>query len=195
MDQIQKCPFCHKDALFSRELCPNCGYASKWEERGEPDLHLDANCKVPAYTEVLEEHMSQPQKRGRLLLALSCGMLVLPLLAWNAVNLCLCMSMDSIGRLHILSPLLLLCGTSWLSWKAWGGRTWARVSIGALAAIAGAAMSAYAARPPYGREKIASIAFLASAVFSIVALYSAYVILLSKDIMDFMHLQARHCKK
>ena len=43
MKQIQKCPHCHKDSVFSHNICPNCGFESKYEERGEPDYKLDEN--------------------------------------------------------------------------------------------------------------------------------------------------------
>ena len=69
MKQIQKCPHCHKDSVFSHNICPNCGFESKYEERGEPDYKLDENGKVPSYAFVMEEHMTQCQRHGRILLA------------------------------------------------------------------------------------------------------------------------------
>ena len=82
MKQIQKCPHCHKDSVFSHNICPNCGFESKYEERGEPDYKLDENGKVPSYAFVMEEHMTQCQRHGRILLGVIMGLLGAPLLTW-----------------------------------------------------------------------------------------------------------------
>ena len=86
MKQIQKCPHCHKDSVFSHNICPNCGFESKYEERGEPDYKLDENGKVPSYAFVMEEHMTQCQRHGRILLGVIMGLLGAPLLTWAATN-------------------------------------------------------------------------------------------------------------
>ena len=39
---IQKCPHCHRDVIFSRDICPACGHSSTEEERSEiTDLERD----------------------------------------------------------------------------------------------------------------------------------------------------------
>lgn len=192
MNQIQKCPFCRKDALFCGEICPNCGHASKWEEREEPNLCLDSNGRVPVYTETLEQQLSPTQKRGRMLFCVVYGMLIFPLVAWNTINLFLSFSMNNLEQLSVFPPLLYLSLALFLTRFAWLGRQWARISTAAFTLFAGIILTVSLLIPFWGSSSISS---LAGTVYGAVAFISAIILFSSKDIADFMNLQARQKNK
>lgn len=190
MKQIQKCPHCAKDALFCGDLCPSCGHTSRLEERGEADLARDARGRLPVYTAGLDDELSPPQRRGRLLLGLVLGLLALPLAAWNAVNGCLLLTTDQGHELPWGRALLLLLGASVVLWKAWVGRRWAW-----LAGVAGAVVGGFwlLARLALrlGADRVRPLDWLTGAVLGVICLWCAWVLGRSRDIAEFRARQER----
>lgn len=190
MKQIQKCPHCAKDALFCGDLCPNCGHTSRLEERGEADLARDARGRHPVYAAVLDEELSPPQRRGRLLLGLALGLLALPLVAWNAVGGCLLLTTDQGHELPWVRALLLLLAAAVVLRKVWLGRRWAwRVGVAA-AAVGGIWLLVRLVLALAG-GRAQPLDWLTGAVLSVVCLWCAWILGRSRDVAEFMSRQSR----
>ena len=190
MKQIQKCPHCAKDALFCGDLCPNCGHTSRLEERGEADLARDARGRYPVYTAGLDEELSPPQRRGRLLLGLSLGVLLLPQVAWNAVNLCQVLMTDQGHELPWGRALLLLLGASVVLGKAWQGRRWAWRASVAAAAVSGIWLLGRLVLALAGGRAL-PLEWLAGVVLGPTCLWCAWILGRSRDVAEFMSRQSR----
>lgn len=190
MKQIQKCPHCAKDALFCGDLCPNCGHPSRLDERGEADLARDARGRLPVYIASLDEELSPPQRRGRLLLGLALGLLALPLAAWSAVNLYLVLMTDQGHELPWGRALLLLLGAAVVLATAWQGRRWAwRVSVAA--AAAGGLWLLVRLVLALGGGRALPLEWLAGVVFGPTCLWCAWILGRSRDVAEFMSRQSR----
>ncbi len=191
MNQIQKCPHCAKDALFCGDLCPNCGYESRLEERGEADLTCEERGRYPVYTAGLDEELSPPQRRGRLLLGLALLLLALPLVVWNAVNVCLLLTTDQGHELPWGWALLLLLAAAVVLRKVWLGRCcWAwRIGVVAAAVSGCWLLVRLAVRLSDGRAQ--PLDWLTGAVLSVVCLWCAWILGRSRDVAEFMLRQSR----
>jgi len=177
---IHKCPHCKNDVIFSREVCPACGYRSAEHERLE-STYVGDEAKlgfVPAYTRDIEEQMNETQKRGRVVLSLVIGMILAPQIVFNVV-LGFWLSVSFKG-------LLALAVTTWLTRKLWFGFRWTKAVITYAVGFTGLAgivilLLRFSALNP--------VAKLACGVFGVVYLWCAWQLLQSKDIPEFMTVQ------
>lgn len=179
---IQKCPHCKRDVVFSRQICPACGHASPEQARGEATYMGEAARRgaAPLYTEEMETRMNAVQRRGRLQTGLVIGMLLAPLVAWNAVELFWL-------RPRPL-PVALLAGLAWLCRRLWQGRRATRLPLGVLAAASGLVGLALLAA---GRAEGNPVWFLACLVFGMVYLWCGWILLRSRDLPEWLAYQRR----
>ena len=180
MNQIGKCPHCGKDSLFTRGICPNCGLTSKPEERGKPDFLLDANGKLPSYTETLEEEMTVSQKHGRILIMLCTLLIGVPLLAWTCVAIF--QSFENSFHPPIFPPLAMSSLAAYLTYRLFELARWARWSLCALAVIA----SIVFARTLHSDASFALYASIA--LYAAINLSAVLMLASSKDITDYLNL-------
>ena len=178
MNQIGKCPHCGKDSLFTRGICPNCGLTSKPEERGKPDFLLDANGKLPSYTEVLEEEMTVSQKHGRILLMLCTLMIGLPLLAWTGVVFF--QSLENSFHPPVFPPFAMLCLDIYITYKLFSRTRWTRWALCILATTA-CIIFASSVHTHEGFSLITSIT-----LFSVINLSAAMMLATSKDVTEYL---------
>lgn len=178
MNQIGKCPHCGKDSLFTRGICPNCGLTSRPEERGKPDFLLDANGKLPSYTEVLEEEMTVSQKHGRILIMLCTLMIGLPLLAWTSVVIF--QSQENSFHPPVLPPLAMLCLDIYLTYKLFARSRWARWAL-CLLAVTACIVFTSSLHTNKGFNFLTSII-----LFSAINLAAALMLATSRDATEFL---------
>jgi hypothetical protein len=191
MKQIEKCPHCHKDAIFIRKLCPNCGLDSESADRGEPDYKADERGRLPSYVFLLEETLSVPQQHGRILLATICALLLLPVAALNVVNVYLLLDPSRTLSIPMGRSLLLLAFCLWLVYRVWHGRSFSQWLLMSWAVLSGFGLLVYALRH-YILEALANpVALLAAMVFGVVNLWCAWQLWRSRIIPDFVDRQRR----
>lgn len=183
---IQKCPHCKHDVVFSREICPACGLASTDEERGEA-TYMGDEARLglaAAYTEEMETRLNETQRRGRLQTALVIGMLVAPWIVLNTVGVFWL-------RLRF-SGFMALVLMSWLGWRLWfGGRIvrhilWVAAAAGGMAGLAYCVMHIQTINP---------VALLACLIFGLVYLWCAWILLLSRDLPEWLRYQRMRLKE
>lgn len=179
---IQKCPHCKRDVVFSREICPACGHSSAESARG-PATYMGDEARLglaPAYTEEMETRMNAVQRRGRIQTGLVIGLLLAPLVAWNAV------------ALFWLRPrfgaFALLAVSAWLCWKLWWG---SRLARHVLWVAAGAAGLAGWVNLAMRRATLGPVWLLACLVFGGVYLWCAWMLLRSTDLPEWLSYQRR----
>ena len=132
MKQIQKCPHCHKDSVFSHNICPNCGFESKYEERGEPDYKLDENGK---------------ERHGRILLGVIMGLLGAPLLTWAATNVFLLTDENRTMEIPLFRVFLACVIVGWIFWTIWNnGYRWLTRGVMAVSFLGGFWMLGWAVK-------------------------------------------------
>ena len=181
MNQIGKCPHCGKDSLFTRGICPNCGLTSKPEERGKPDFLLDADGKLPSYTEALEEEMTTSQKNGRILIMLCTLLIGVPLLGWTGVAIF--QSFENSFHPPILPPLAMAALAAYLTYRLFERVRWTRWALCVLAVLASIVFARTLHAEP-GFVFYASIA-----LFSAINLAAVLMLATSRDVTEYMNLQ------
>ena len=185
MNQIGKCPHCGKDSLFTRGICPNCGLTSKPEERGKPDFLLNADGKLPSYTEVLEEEMTISQKHGRILIMLCTLMIGLPLLAWTSVVIF--QSLENSFHPPIFPPLAMLCLDIFTTYKLFARTRWARWAL-CLLAVTASLIFASGVHTHEGFALVTSIT-----LFSVINLTAALMLATSRDATEYLTRNGAKC--
>ena len=181
MNQIGKCPHCGKDSLFTRGICPNCGLTSKPEERGKPDFLLDANGKLPSYTEVLEEEMTVSQKNGRILIMLCTLLIGVPLVGWFGVALF--QSFENAFHPPIFPPFAMSVMAGYLTYRLFERTRWARWTLCALAVFA----SVVFARSIHAEPGFALYASIV--LYSAINLAAVLMLAISRDVTEYMNMQ------
>ncbi len=196
MKQIQKCPHCHRDAVFTREICPNCGYTSKYEDRGEPDYKADeANKRIPSYAAIMEEHMTVAQRHGRILLGLVMGLIGAPLLAWGIVNVYLLMDPNLTMEIPLFRVFLCCVALGWMDWEIWhSGRKWLVRGLMMIAFFGGLFMLGRACFLLFNKDFDNPVLLLGFLVFGVVYLWCAWQLFRSKDIPEFLRMQRQKAK-
>ena len=77
---IERCPHCHEDVMFTRDICPACGHTSSEDERVE-QTDLDARrqeARTPVFDLPFVTAMTVAEQRGRLELSLITVVFLLP---------------------------------------------------------------------------------------------------------------------
>lgn len=180
---IQKCPHCKRDVVFSRDICPACGYEAADSER-LPATYMGDEARLglaPMYTEEMETRMNAVQRRGRIQTGLVIGLLVAPLVTLNTVGI------------YWLRPTaygaLALAVEGWLCWRLWNGSRFARHVLWAAAGAAGlAGLAAVITRG----TALDPVRFLAYLVFGIIYVWCAWILLRSRDLPEWLSYQRRH---
>jgi len=178
MGQIGKCPHCGKDSLFTRGICPSCGLTSRPEERGKPDYLLDADGRLPAYTESLEEEMTTAQRHGRILMGLCILLIGIPLVAWTAVVLF--QSLENSFHPPVFPPMTMLCLDAYFSYRLLLRARWARHALCALALLS----SIVFATGVHTREGFMLAASIT--LFAAINLAGALMLALSRDVTEYL---------
>jgi ribosomal protein L32 len=199
MKQIQKCPHCHKDSVFSHNICPNCGFESKYEERGEPDYKLDENGKVPSYAFVMEEHMTQCQRHGHILLGVIMGLLGAPLLTWAATNVFLLTDENRTMEIPLFRVFLACVIVGWIFWTIWNnGYRWLTRGVMAVSFLGGFWMLGWAVKMIVQIAKksgdVNPVLLLGCLVFGTVYVWCAWQLWRSRDIPEFLRMQYQKMK-
>ena len=199
MKQIQKCPHCHKDSVFSHNICPNCGFESKYEERGEPDYKLDENGKVPSYAFVMEEHMTQCQRHGRILLGVIMGLLGAPLLTWAATNVFLLTDENRTMEIPLFRVFLACVIVGWIFWTIWNnGYRWLTRGVMAVSFLGGFWMLGWAVKMIVQIVKktgdVNPVLLLGCIIFGLVYVWCAWQLWRSRDIPEFLRMQYQKMK-
>lgn len=179
---IQKCPHCKRDVVFSREICPACGHASPESQRG-PATYMGDAARLglaPAYTEEMETRMNAVQRRGRIQTGLVIGLLLAPLVAWNAVGLFWL-------RPRLAAAVILVVG-SWLCWKLWYGSRAARHILWVTAGVAGLSGCATLV---LRCAALGPVWFLTCLVFGAVYVWCSWILLRSRDVPEWLSYQRR----
>lgn len=193
MAQIQKCPHCGKDAMFSHSICPNCGHESKSSERLDPDYKVDeARGGVPSYASSMEEEMTVVQHHGGILLGVVLGLLAFPLLCWSVTCLFLLLDPNRTMSIPFFRTLLVCVLLGWADWELWFGRIWVRYVLGVLGILGALSMGAYALHHVWllvsGGEGN-SLIVLACGVFAAMYGWSGWQLFRSRSIPEFMAYQ------
>ena len=199
MKQIQKCPHCHKDSVFSHNICPNCGFESKYEERGEPDYKLDENGKVPSYAFVMGEHMTQCQRHGRILLGVIMGLLGAPLLTWAATNVFLLTDENRTMEIPLFRVFLACVIVGWIFWTIWNnGYRWLTRGVMAVSFLGGFWMLGWAVKMIVQIVKktgdVNPVLLLGCIIFGLVYVWCAWQLWRSRDIPEFLRMQYQKMK-
>lgn len=177
---IQKCPHCKSNVIFSRNICPACGYEVPEGDRLESD-YIGDQAKlgiVPAYTRAMEETLNETQKRGRLLVGLIIGLLLSPQIVLTCVSF--------FWLRPSLWGVLVLIVTVWLCRRLWLGVAWCRPGLGILAGISGFSGLVLLV---FGHAGLNPVARLVCGVFGLVYLWCSYQLLASLEIPEFLRVQ------
>ncbi|MCK5804484.1 MAG: hypothetical protein KAI66_16720 [Lentisphaeria bacterium] len=182
---IQKCPHCQNDVIFSRDICPACGYIVKDEERldssytgAKEEMRLH-----PVYTREMERRMTETQKRGRTLAGLVILMLLSPTLAYNVV------------RVMVLKPqfwpLVALLVVATLMHKFWQGVRWAWWGALLGCAIVGGGALAQLIRLVIAGLAQDPVTLLFCMVYGILLPWCAWILWHSHNLHDFLKYQRK----
>ena len=183
---IEKCPHCHRDVMFTRDICPACGHTSTEEERGKPtafDEERDSS-RVPTYFQPLEDELTVAQKRGLLLLMVSSVALLAPDVGIFVVRLrWLSFDIGALIRLALVVALLRIL---------WRGRTWAKKATALIAAVAGIAGPLAALL--WHNQLSAALVFL-FCVWGVVLIFVAVTLVRSQDVEDYLKIRRKAAAK
>jgi hypothetical protein len=180
---IQKCPHCHRDVVFSRDICPACGLAARDAERQQATYMGDAARLGLAaqYTEEMETRTNAVQRRGRIQTGLVIGLLLAPLITFNTVEL------------WWLRPnfrgMAVLALAAWLCGKLWYGSRFARHVLWIAAAACGLAGCITVA---VQRLALGPLRFLAYLIFGAVYVWCAWILCRSVDLPEWLNYQRQH---
>lgn len=188
MKQIQKCPHCLRDTLFSHGVCPNCGHASKPEERLESDHSLYGQNGMPSYTEAMEEEMTVVQKHGAIQLGVSLAMLAFPPLSCFVAALFLKMDPHRTMEIPVFWTFV-ICGiVAWGSWKLWHGRPWLRTAFSMYGLIPGFIMLGLGIHEFLSPDSQPMFVFCGG-LFGLMHLWSGWCLWKGRDLPEFLKYQ------
>lgn len=197
MKQIQKCPYCKFDAIFSHSICPNCGRESKFEDRLEPDYKLEDNKGVPSYVAAMEEEMTTAQRHGAILLGTVLGLFGLPPVCIFLTNIFLLMDPNRTEPVPIFKSFLLCVVLGWAFWELWQGRNWLRLVLVVLGWLCGLGTLATALHQTWlmttGGQSHPLI-LLGSALCACMYIWAAWHLRRSRDIPEFLRYQRERAK-
>lgn len=195
MKQIQKCPHCRRDTMFSHDICPNCGYTSRPEERLEPDYVLyGREGGMPNYTAAMEEEMTVVQRHGAIQLGVSLGLLGFPPVSCLVTGLFLRLDPHRTMDVPLFWPLVLCVALGWCSWKLWHGERWVRVALCLYGLLPGLALLGLGVREVLAAET-QPLMVVCGVVFGLMHLWSGWCLWKGRDLPEFLRFQQTRAER